>query len=285
MFGITVFRNTVSRNPRRYFSGVALVIGLALFLTPTDLFSGDRNKGDKGKGEKPNLTGTWSFNPDGSDDLREKMREARQGRQRGGRGGGGGRGGRGGSGGGYPGGGGRGGSGGGYPGGGGSGGGGTRMPDGGWPGGGGSDGDRQRDRQGNEGREGRRGGLMFDYLRPAQEIVIRHDEPEIFITKDERIIHERFTDGRKEERDSGDGSTVEVTTRWKKRKLVTAIVSERAGKIIEAYELDPEKNQLVVTVRIENRRMGTVKVRYVYDADTPSSEPVTPDSPAEDPTL
>ena len=248
-----MFRDTVSMNTRRHFSTFTLVIGLALTLTPADLFSGDKDKGDK-----PNLTGSWSINPDQSDDLREKMREARQGRRRGGSGGG--RGGRGGSGGGgMPGG-----RGGGVPGGGG------RMPDGGWPGGGG--GDRPRDRGGD--REGRRGGLIFDYLRPAQSIVIRHDEPEIFITKDERIIHERFTDGRRERRDTDDGSTVEVRTRWKKRRIVTVIETERAGKIIESYELVQGNEQMVVTVRIEGGRMGGLKVRYVYDAD-PTAEPAT----------
>ena len=222
----------------------SLAVAIALTLTPADLISDD----------KPNLTGTWSFNRDESDDLREKMRESRQGRQqRRSRGGGGMPGGRGG----------------GYPG----GGGGGRFPDGGWPGGGG---ERQRD------REGRRGGLMFDYLRPAQSMVIRHDEPEIFITKDEQIFHERFTDGRKEERDAGDGSTAEVKTRWKKRKLVTEIKTERGGKIIESYELDREKNRLILTVRIENPRMGALKVRYVYDADTPPSEPMATDPAAEE---
>ena len=114
---------------------------------------------------------------------------------------------------------------------------------------------------------------MFEYLRPAQSMVIRHDEPEIFIIKDEQIIHERFTDGRKEERDAGDGSTAKVKTRWKKRRLVTEIKTERAGKVTESYELDQEKNRLIVTVRIESRRMGVLKVRYVYDADAPPQEP------------
>ena len=123
---------------------------------------------------------------------------------------------------------------------------------------------------------------MFEYLRPAQSMVIRHDEPEIFIIKDEQIIHERFTDGRREELDAGDGSTAKVKTRWKKRKLVTEIETERAGKVIESYELDSEKNRLIVTVRVENPRMGALKVRYVYDADTPSSEPMATDPAAEE---
>ena len=269
MSGYIVFRNY-----RGYSAGLALVIGMALTLTPADLFSIEIEKSiqrdEPEKTDRPNLTGTWSFNRDASDDLREKMREARQGRRRGG--GGGGRGGR--SGGGMPGG-----RGGGVPGGGGGGGGGGRMPDGGWPGGGG--GERPRDRDGD--REGRRGGLMFEYLRPAQSMVIRHDEPEIFITKDERIIHERFTDGRKEERDAGDGSTAQVRTRWKKDKLVTVIETERAGKIIESYELDRENNQLVVIVRVENPRMGAVKVRYVYDADPPTVDPPAEEAGAQAP--
>ncbi len=112
--------------------------------------------------------------------------------------------------------------------------------------------------------------------------MIRHDDPEIFITKDEEIIHERFTDGRKEERDAGDGATAEVKTRWKKRKIVTEIKTGRAGKIIESYELDPEKNQLILTVRIESGRMGKLKVRYVYDAVSSSSDPVAevPEDPS-----
>lgn len=260
--------NTVFRNNRGYSAGLALVIVMALVLTPADLFSIEIEKSiqrdEPEKTDRPNLTGTWSFNRDQSDDLREKMSEARQGRRRGG--GGGGRGGR--SGGGMPGG-----RGGGVPG----GGGGGRMPDGGWPGGGG---ERQ---QGRQDREGRRGGLMFEYLRPAQSMVIRHDEPEIFITKDERIIHERFTDGRKEERDAGDGSTAKVRTRWKKGKLVTVIETERVGKIIESYELDRENNQLVVIVRVENPRMGAVKVRYVYDADPPTVDPSAEEAGAQAP--
>lgn len=213
------------------------ILGLAFALTfqPAELLSDD----------KPNLTGTWKLNRDESDDFREKMREQMQNRrQRGG-------GGRGGS---VPGG-----RGGGWPGGGGGGRGGSP------PGGGG------RQPQGD--RDGRRGRLIFDYLRPAESLMIRHDEPELFITKDEQVIHERFTDGRKQEREAVDGTTIQVKTRWKKHKVVTEIKTENTGKITETYELEPEKNRLRLTVRIENSRMGDLEVQYLYDAVAVSPEP------------
>ncbi len=114
---------------------------------------------------------------------------------------------------------------------------------------------------------------MLDYLRPAESLMIRHAEPELFITKDELVLHDRFTDGRKVERDAGDGTTVQVKTRWKKRKVVTEIKTESNGKITETYELEPEKNRLRLTVRIENSRMGDLEVQYLYDAVAVSPEP------------
>ena len=219
------------------------------------------------KGEAPalNLAGTWRFNPEQSDDMREKMREAGGGRF-GGRGGPGGRG---------PGGGGMGGG----FGGGRRGGGGGRGPGGRGPGGDGPGG-------GEPGGEGRRGGMM----RPATELTITQPTGQVHITEKDGRDRQLAVDGKSHKSENG---MEETKAHWSEDGLVVESKRDNGRKSKETMRLSADGTQLMVALELDTPFGSAVKVRRVYDraeADAPpppaegaSAAPPAPPASAEPP--
>jgi hypothetical protein len=179
----------------------------------------------------PSIVGAWTLNKDLSDQPRggdEEGREGREGRRGGGYGGGGRRGGGGFGGGGF-GGQGRGGT------------GETRSPE-----------EIQRLRN-----------ALRDELRAAQHLTITDSGSTVIMTADDGRTTRLSTDGKKIKDES---TNVERKTKRDGGKIVSEISGLGQGKITETYSVDPEHNQLHMTLDIEGRQ-GKTTVKRVYDAD------------------
>ncbi len=189
---------------------------------------------DKPASAVPNLGGRWVFNPELSDDARQKMREAREGMPGGG-----------GAGGGYGSGGGMSGRGGGGMGGGGMGGHGGGMHGGG------------RGGPGADGREALRG-----VLEGANELTITPTETEVVILEKDgrmRILH---PDGKGHKSEGGE---TEVKARWEGVRLVVETKSERGPRVSETYEVTPDRAKMTLTLRLEGGSMPAISLKRVYE--------------------
>jgi len=185
------------------------------------------------------LSGRWRFNPEQSDDARQKMREAREGERSGGFGGGGG---------------------GGRPRGGPGGGGGYGGPGGGMGGhrgGGVGGGDR------GAGREGAREAMRSVFEAP-QEMSITQTATEIAVLEKDGRLRTLHPDGKKYK----DAAATEVRTRWENDHLVVESSRQEGPKITETFDIGGTPRQLVVTVRFEGSFSGPVTIRRVYDQAT-----------------
>jgi len=196
---------------------------------------------------RPDLSGTWRFNAEQSDDLREKMREVMQGRGREGRPGGMG------------------------PGGMGPGGmGGPRGGFGGGRGGFGGGGGRPRG-EGGEG-EARRGRM----LAPPEELTITQEDPGIRIVEKEARNRLVVADGKSHKDDRG----TEVKASWSDEQLI--VESKRDGrKTREAFVRAREGAQIHVLLEFETPFGDKIKARRVYDRAEPAPAAApAPEAPA-----
>ncbi len=199
---------------------------------------------------RADLSGQWRLNKEKSDDPRAKMQEG----QRSGRPGGMGGPGMGGPGMGGPG------MGGGRP----MGGPGTG---GGPPGGGRGPGDRP-DAEALKQREA-----------ALAELTIAHEDPELTITDANEQRRFLYTDGRETRRDSENGQSLEVKSRWKDGRVVVEASGGR-GKVTETYRLGAEGRELIVETRMEGRgEMPGFSFRRVYDLVTDQPPPAGPPAP------
>jgi hypothetical protein len=210
----------------------AVLLSCALVL-PSGVASGPPASGAD---EKPkaavvtaDLSGSWVYNTELSDDAREKMRE---GMERGG-GPGGGR---------PPGGPGSGGMGGGM----GGPGGGRRM--GPPPGGMGGDDDP---------REAMRG-----ILGPAEELTIAQTPTEVAVEEKFGQTRRLHPDGKKYKTDNG---TSEIKASWKEGKLVVETKRASGGSVIETWELVPDSSRIIVNVKMEGGFGPGVTLKRIYD--------------------
>ena len=197
------------------------------------------------KRDDVDFSGEWQLNEELSDDPREKMQEMMS-KRRSGRGGGGGSQ-RGGGGGGQRSGDGRGG---------GRQGGGSGT---GGPGGGGL------------GEDGQRRGGPFGDPEAAKSLSIAYDAPRLTIIDAAERGRVLYTDGRKVNRDYGEGRLVEVKARWKKGVLEVERKGER-GSQRERYRLSEDGQRLTLESRIEMGRMGKFEIERVYDRAEASAE-------------
>jgi hypothetical protein len=171
------------------------------------------------------LSGRWQFNPQQSEDVRQKMQESTGGSPRGHegeRGGGGGRG-----------------SGGGH-------GGGHRQ----W-GGGDSGADPAREQARQE---------MRSFFEPSQQLSITDTEGEVVIAEPDGALRILHPDGRKAKAEGGAG---EVVARRDGDRLLVERTTATGTKLFETYAVSDGKLQ--ITARMDSPRRGSVSVRRSYD--------------------
>lgn len=171
------------------------------------------------------LSGQWTYNQELSDNAHDKMREAMQGRGSG-RGAG--------------------------PGGGGPGGGGMGGPGGG---------------MGGPGGPGMQGGddpseTMRSVFEPSEQVTITQSETEIVIDEKFGPMRSLHPNGKAYKTQNG---TADLKTQWKDGKLVVETKRARGGKLVETWELVPDRSRLVVNVRLDGGSGPPLSLKRVYD--------------------
>lgn len=210
---------------RRLWQGTAVRVGAALTMA---LALAAASAAD----DIPDLSGRWKLNDERSDDARKKMQDAQDGERRG-------KGGIGGLGPLGPG------------------------PRGGGPMGGGPMGGRPlggRPRLPDDAT--RAAGPMSELTDPPKVLVITQAAGEVtFDSGDETLLRLR-PDGRKVKRDGG---AVELKGRWKNGELVVEAEREEGPKMVTAYRVTSDRQELHVTTRVQGL-LDEVVIRRIYDA-------------------
>jgi hypothetical protein len=200
--------------------------------------------------DKAQLSGSWNFNPDQSDDAQQKVQQAKQVSQTR-------------SGGSYPGGGG------GYPGGSYPGGVGGYPGGAGYPGGGGmgrggmGGGGMGRGGMGNPG-----GGVSnqeWEQLATNPKYLnISQRDDQILITDSDHTAT-LYPDGKKHKATDEGGNKISTKTEWQGDELI-AETRTGSGKLTDTYRVSSNGKQLIVTSRYENSSLSQpLSIRRVYD--------------------
>jgi hypothetical protein len=115
---------------------------------------------------------------------------------------------------------------------------------------------------------------MKALLDPAEELTIYQGRPDLVI--DEKFERRRtlHADGRKYKADNG---TSEVKTEWKEGRLVIETRGFRGRKTTETWELSSTGSRLTSLTKVENGYGGSATIKRVYDRMAgPAAEPAPP---------
>jgi hypothetical protein len=208
--------------------------------------------------DKAQLSGTWNYNADQSDNAQLKVQQAQQTSQSAGSNTPGAR---------YPGGGG------GYPGSGGNPGGMGYPSGGGYPGGTGYPGGGGYPSGGSGNGSGPRGMQTPGSVSPQQwsqlaanpkYLAITQQENQIVISDDSHTLT-LDPDGKKHSGKDEDGNKTSIRTQWQGDELVTE-TRMGSGKLTNTYQRSSDGKQLIVTSRFEDFSLaGNLSIRRVYD--------------------
>jgi hypothetical protein len=181
---------------------------------------------EKPRAAPADLSGRWVYNPELSDDARDKMRQAREG---------------------------------------GGGPGGSRPPTGaggggmGGPGAGG--GGRMGAPPGMGGDDDPRE-AMRAVFEPAEELTITQDATEIGVEEKFGRTRRLHPDGRKYKTDNG---ASEIKTAWKEGRLLVETKRARGGSVVETWERVPDGSRIILNVKVQNLFGPAVELKRIYD--------------------
>ena len=94
----------------------------------------------------------------------------------------------------------------------------------------------------------RRRNAMRAIIEAPERMTITRTESMVIITTGDGRTTRLATDGSKVKDDS---TGIERKTRWDGERLITEISGTGRGKMIEAYSLDPDSHQLIVSLQME----------------------------------
>jgi hypothetical protein len=201
----------------------ALVLSSGVVAGPGALRADEKPKGALVTAD---LSGSWVYNPDLSDDARAKMREAME--KAAGAGG---------------------------PGGG-------RVAGAGGGTGGASGGGRMGPPPGGTGGDDDPRSTMRALLEPAEEVTITQTGAEIAVEEKFGETRHLHPDGKKYKTDNG---TSEMKATWKDGQLVVETKRAPASRVVETWERVPDGSQLIVNVKMEGGFGPSLVLKRVYD--------------------
>ncbi len=106
---------------------------------------------------------------------------------------------------------------------------------------------------------------MRDIMNPPDHLTIVDAGSMVVLTGPDGRTTRLAPDGRKI-RDENTG--IERKTRWENGKLVSEISGAVPGKMIETFEVNPERHQLTITLQMDGGGSGEPRhITHVYDAD------------------
>jgi len=104
---------------------------------------------------------------------------------------------------------------------------------------------------------------MSDIMTAPERLTIVRTESMVVITAGDGRVTRLSPDGKKIK---DDNTGIERRTKWDGGKLISEVSGLGPGKITEAYAIDPERGQLIVTVATEgSRAVPAISQRRVYD--------------------
>jgi hypothetical protein len=108
-------------------------------------------------------------------------------------------------------------------------------------------------------------GLAQDLTTAADRLTIVLDGTRVIITTDDGRSVKLQTDGKEEERLTGDG-VIKSKTRWNSEQLVSEDKIQDGPKVTRTYTVSSDLRQLIVTQKIDGGGMfGQVLVHHVFD--------------------
>ena len=108
-------------------------------------------------------------------------------------------------------------------------------------------------------------GLAQVLTKAADRLTIVLDGTRVIITTDEGRSVKLQTDGKEEERLTGDG-VIKSKTRWNGEQLVSEDKIQDGPKVTRTYTVSSDLRQLIVTQKIDGGGMfGQVLVHHVFD--------------------
>jgi hypothetical protein len=97
---------------------------------------------------------------------------------------------------------------------------------------------------------------------PAEELAITQTEPEIVIDEKFGRVRTLHPNGKSYKTENG---AADLKTEWKDGRLLAETKNTRGGKLIETWELIPDRSRLIVNVRFEGGFGPAVSLKRVYD--------------------
>ncbi len=77
-----------------------------------------------------------------------------------------------------------------------------------------------------------------------------------------------YTDGRPTEYKLTSGDPGESQAQWTEQKLIVETKTARGSRLTETFEISPDRNHLIVSVKLVGGRARPILIRRVYDRET-----------------
>jgi hypothetical protein len=103
-------------------------------------------------------------------------------------------------------------------------------------------------------------------LEDTEKLWINQGESDLKIQDSQGNVRSLFTDAHQYKQEVGNGDTIAVVTQWREDQIVTEAIMDFGSKLTETYILAPGGFQIIVTVRVEDKRLKEpINIRRVYD--------------------
>ena len=107
--------------------------------------------------------------------------------------------------------------------------------------------------------------VLTSYLQYADELYLELDDRELVVDDGGDIMRIYYLDGEKHERQMRSGTRMETVASRSAGKIHVAMKTEHDAKIYETYELSSSGDELVLTVRLEDKQLKKpLVIRTIY---------------------
>ena len=103
-------------------------------------------------------------------------------------------------------------------------------------------------------------------MEDTEKLWINQGESDLKIQDSQGNVRSLFMDARQYKQEVGNGDTIAVVTQWREDQIVTEAIMDFGSKLTETYILAPGGFQIIVTLRVEDKRLKEpINIRHVYD--------------------
>lgn len=103
-------------------------------------------------------------------------------------------------------------------------------------------------------------------LEAPESLLIDQGDSDLTIRDNQGNIRSLLTDARQHKQESRNWGAIRVITQWSRDQIVTEATIDHGSKFIETYILAPGGFQMIVALRVEDKRLKEpINIRRVYD--------------------